>query len=322
LEAERRTVIQTVIELDCIPAGMELFPAADEEQLEFIKRVIDDCDYYLLIIGGRYGSTTEDGISFTEKEYDYAVGRGLKVVALIHGRPDDIPFGKSEKDPVLQERLQRFRDKVTTGRLVKFWTGADELPGLVALSLSKVIKMFPATGWVRASHVATEEVLGEVNELRKENDELKSTVATMTAAASPPVENMAGLDDTFDIGGSYRWGSGGTSGTSQWSVTASWREIFAAVAPYLYEYPTDSRVKDIIGKAMFERSNGHGSPLLDDQIFKTVSVQLRAVGLVTTSYTKTTAGGMGFFWSLTPAGEREMLKSRIVRSNTESTASE
>ena len=47
LKEERRAVIQTVIEADCIPAGMELFPAADEEQLTFIKRVIDDCDYYL-----------------------------------------------------------------------------------------------------------------------------------------------------------------------------------------------------------------------------------------------------------------------------------
>jgi hypothetical protein len=62
LQEERRRVIQTVIETDCIPAGMELFPAADEEQLEFIKRVIDDCDYYLLIIGGRYGSLSPEAL--------------------------------------------------------------------------------------------------------------------------------------------------------------------------------------------------------------------------------------------------------------------
>jgi len=78
---------------------MELFPAADEEQFEFIKRVIDDCDYYLLIIGGRYGSTTAQGISYTEQEYDYALTRGLKVVALLHENPDEISFGKSEQDP-------------------------------------------------------------------------------------------------------------------------------------------------------------------------------------------------------------------------------
>jgi hypothetical protein len=91
LKEERRAVIQAVIEMDCLPAGMELFPAADEEQFEFIKRVIDDCDYYLLIVGGRYGSTTPDGIIYTEKEYDYAVHRGLKVIALIHENPDEIP---------------------------------------------------------------------------------------------------------------------------------------------------------------------------------------------------------------------------------------
>jgi len=44
LKEERQKVIQALMELDCIPAGMELFPAADEEQFEFIKRVIDDCD--------------------------------------------------------------------------------------------------------------------------------------------------------------------------------------------------------------------------------------------------------------------------------------
>jgi Domain of unknown function (DUF4062) len=88
LKEERRAVIQTVIESNCIPAGMELFPAADEEQLAFIKRVIDDCDYYLLIIGGRYGSVDESGISYTEQEYDYAVSRGLWVIALLHDNPE------------------------------------------------------------------------------------------------------------------------------------------------------------------------------------------------------------------------------------------
>lgn len=55
---------------------MELFPAIDEDQFEFIKKVIDDCDYYLLIIGGRYGSLSDEGVSYTELEYQYAVSKG------------------------------------------------------------------------------------------------------------------------------------------------------------------------------------------------------------------------------------------------------
>ena len=48
LKEARQKVIQTLMEMDCIPAGMELFPAADEEQWEFIKRVIDDCAHSTL----------------------------------------------------------------------------------------------------------------------------------------------------------------------------------------------------------------------------------------------------------------------------------
>ena len=78
LKDERRAVIQALMEMDCIPAGMELFPSTDDEQFSFIKKVIDDCDYYVLIIGGRYGSTTPEGLSYTEQEYDYARGRGFR----------------------------------------------------------------------------------------------------------------------------------------------------------------------------------------------------------------------------------------------------
>jgi Domain of unknown function (DUF4062) len=172
LKEERQKVIQALMEMDCIPAGMELFPAADEEQFAFIKKIIDDCDYYLLIIGGRYGSLTGQGISYTEQEYEYAISKGLSVIALLHERPDDIPLGKSEKSPELRARLAQFREKVSQGRLVRLWSTATELPGVVALSLSKTIKTHPARGWIRADRIASEELLLEINEIRKQNLEL------------------------------------------------------------------------------------------------------------------------------------------------------
>lgn len=122
LQEERQQVMQALLQMDCLPAGMELFPATDEEQFEFIKTVINDCDYYILIIGGRYGSMTAEGISFTEKEYDYAVEIGLPVITFIHGNPDEIPAGKTELDPVARQRLDEFRERVSDGRLIKQWT--------------------------------------------------------------------------------------------------------------------------------------------------------------------------------------------------------
>lgn len=163
LRDERAKVIQALMEMDCIPAGMELFPAVDETQWQFIKKVIDDCDYYVLIMGGRYGSLATDGISYTEKEYDYAVDRGLKIIALIHGAPDSLPVSKSDVSPDKLERLSAFRHKVIKGRMVRFWEDATELPGLVATSLSRTIRTYPAVGWVRAHTVAIEGLFEELN---------------------------------------------------------------------------------------------------------------------------------------------------------------
>ena len=69
LKEERERVLRAILEQRAFPTGMELFPSADEERFEFIKREIDSSDYYILIVAGRYGSVAEDGISFTEKRH-------------------------------------------------------------------------------------------------------------------------------------------------------------------------------------------------------------------------------------------------------------
>ena len=155
LKEERQAVIKTVIEANCIPAGMELFPAADEQQLAFIKRVIDDCDYYILIIGGRYGSVSENGLSYTEQEFDYAVNKGIPVIALIHESPEDLKLRNSEIDSVLREKLEQFRKKVKSNRIVKLWKNAHDLPGLVALSLQAEIRRAPGI-WMGPSRQCRE----------------------------------------------------------------------------------------------------------------------------------------------------------------------
>lgn len=56
--------------------GMEIFSAADDDQRKIIKEAIDSSDFHILIIGNRYGSIEETtGISYTEKEFDYAVNK-------------------------------------------------------------------------------------------------------------------------------------------------------------------------------------------------------------------------------------------------------
>ena len=318
LKEERRLVMQTLMKMDCIPAGMELFPATDEEQWAFIQKIIDDCDYYLLIVGGRYGSVTSEGISYTEKEFDYAVKKGLKVVALIHEEPGNIPLDKSEKNPKLRKRLTKFVNKVKNGRLVELWKNPQDLPGLVALSMLKTIKTYPATGWVRADRIANESILAEINQLRKENRELQKMIAEYDLNKRYSVENIADFDSDFIIHYSTEQFF---SSNFEKKIKTSWRKIFSLIAPFLVEYPDDDRVKNILGSSLKKLSNRGGldDVYIDQQDFKTVTIQLKAYGLVKNEYSQAKNGKRMLFWSLTPKGEQLMMENRIIYQNTPDT---
>ena len=312
LREERSRVIQTLMEMDCIPSGMELFPAADEDQFEFIKKVIDDCDYYLLVIGGRYGSTTAEGVSYTEKEYEYAIAKGLKVIALLHQEPDSIPVGKTDKDAALGERLEAFRETVQQGRLVKYWRTAEELPGIVSLSLSKTIKTYPAAGWVRGNAAASAEVLEEINELRKKNADLQAALSAVAPAPAQAIQNIAGLDAKFGLSGMYQTRYDGQH--YEWKSNLTFGEMFALIGPHLIEHPSDGRVQIELAKAILglQGKKPYGTTI-EDQLFQTLKIQLQALGLIELRYTGTVKGGMALFWSLTTTGTQTMVQLRAVR---------
>jgi hypothetical protein len=180
LHQERRAVIEAVLDLGHIPSGMEIFPAADVEQFRYIKKVIDECDYYVLIIGGRYGSIDSSGISFTEREYDYAVKRKKTVLAFIHSDPESIAVKNSDTKPSVKTKLNEFRTKVSKRRLVGKWTKLNELKPMVVTSLVSAFKEKPGVGWIRGDAAASQDLLAESNRLhglvenlRAENAELK-----------------------------------------------------------------------------------------------------------------------------------------------------
>ncbi|HRQ91140.1 MAG TPA: DUF4062 domain-containing protein [Bacteroidia bacterium] len=161
LSEERLEVIKALLELDCIPCGMEYFPAASEETWKYIESLIADCDYYVLIIGGRYGSLTPEGISYTQKEYEYALSKGIPTIAFIHGNPGDLPAKKIETSDAARSKLDAFIAKARK-HLCKDWTTAEQLGAVVSRSLTQLIKRHPRTGWVKADQLSSHEATGEI----------------------------------------------------------------------------------------------------------------------------------------------------------------
>lgn len=170
LKEERQEVMQTLLKMDCIPCGMELFPASNKKQIDFIKKIINDCDYVVLILAGKYGSTNQDGISYTELEFKYALENNIPIISFIHDNLDSLPHSKHEHDEKKAEKLKAFINAAKEN-LCEFWINKEQLANKVSLSMNQLIKDSPAIGWVRADHIPNEETL---KELYAENQKLKN----------------------------------------------------------------------------------------------------------------------------------------------------
>lgn len=317
LKEERSIVMRTIMSLNCIPAGMELFPASNAEQFEFIKRVIDDCDYYILIVGGRYGSLTEEGISYTEKEFAYAKQKGLPILAFLHNDLESIPLGKSEKEPAQRARLIQFREKVATGRLIQFWNTPEDLSGKVATSLSLTIMQSPAVGWVRANLQSTAESLQQENQLRKELAELKEYVIRLEKERNEAIElkDLASLEDMFTLRFSHvRWSASTHKDIHSYGeLNLPWSSLFAAISPRLMNSPNEDKVRSIIGDVIGEKKEiSHGRISPNNEDFDTIKIQLIALELIKVQFLKTVGGGMALFWTLTSKGQKLMMQLRTV----------
>jgi len=153
LQEERIAVTQTLLDNDCIPVGMEQFPSSGMSQMEYIKKMLDDCDYYILILGGRYGSLDLDGIGFTEKEFDYAEAKEIPIMSFLIKDIDMLPRGKCDTDSEMQTKYEMFRKKVLSKRMVGFFKDVSSLQAIVATSINRCKFDFPAKGWVRGTGI-------------------------------------------------------------------------------------------------------------------------------------------------------------------------
>lgn len=320
LKEERKAVEQTIIRAGDFPVGMEAFPAADEEQFEFIKSIISQCDYYILIVAGRYGSTAPDGKSYTEKEYEYAVEVGIPVLVMLREDLMSLSVAKSETDSNKRDRLEKFIEKVSDGRLRTSWTTIDSLKLAVreALDYAKATKKRP--GWIRGDQSASTETLEKLVSLQEENEKIRKELSLSKPNLAIP-KNIAGLDKHILVTGKYQHPSKSAFGseTARFEISTSFGEVFELIAPHLLSPKNDYSVGQTIAMCIFQRYHpaftSANSFSISDEIYQTIKIQLFALNLVSIYDGETTKGAIQLFWSLTELGKQEMILRRALVEN-------
>lgn len=155
LRPEREALTWALLKANHIPAGMENFPATDDRGWRVIKRTIDESDYYVLVLAGRYGSIDPStGLSYTEMEYDYARSKGIPVLAFVREK-SAIRGDHVDQETERVKKLSDFVAKVDASHLRKVWTSSESLSTEVVTALAAHIRddaeVEARPGWYRGN---------------------------------------------------------------------------------------------------------------------------------------------------------------------------
>jgi hypothetical protein len=202
LKEERLAVAQNVLELNHIPVGMEFFGASDQQQLDFIKAEIDQSDYYVLILGGRYGSIDRaTGKSFTHLEYEYAVSKNVPVLVFLRSNRKELPILLRDADGSSIQLLDSFIEEASGQKRIRAeWSSVGELVLQSANALAKEINRTSASavGWVRADSLTSSRDHQEIASLRSKISDLESRGDAFAADLTDPQSIYDSIDQIVD----------------------------------------------------------------------------------------------------------------------------
>ena len=284
LREERAAVIGALIQLDCFPAGMELFPAADDDSWTLIKSVIDDSDYYLVILGGRYGTLDKaTSKSYTHLEYEYALSTGKPTIALLHSNPGALPADKTERTDDGRKRFDDFRSELRQ-KNCKLWVDGGELALAVFTGVLHLKKTRPGVGWIKASEAADDKLKDELLRVRGEMDSMSAELE-QARRRNPPAgtEELAQGQDRTSIVVE-------TSERAASRYELAWEEIIRAVLPRTFGAAVeDGIIASALCSLAREKAGNQGDgrlpalwghPVVSASSFGKVINQMVALGLI------------------------------------------
>ncbi|EAQ35518.1 hypothetical protein NB311A_17119 [Nitrobacter sp. Nb-311A] len=306
---ERQAVSNTLAKAGYMPAGMESFPITDRQQLDYIKRIIDRSDYYIMLVGRRYGSLSGDELTFTEDAFEYAQSKGIPILAFLSQKPDDITIGTVEPEAPLKAKLDAFKARLKTGRIVEFWSDENDLCMKVVMAVATAVNLKPGVGWIRGDQAINPKLLQELEKLRIENADLRQKLADLDSdkSSSHPIP---GLADSVTVELLiYRTEEGAPDKISQLVLLG---DLFAGLYDYLLKSPSEAYVRELVGYWYRQKLHTSDYCELSDNSAIVIRDKLEALGLIKprsimAGFSKSIA------WSLTEEGRRFPESGRLPR---------
>lgn len=146
----REKTMEALRSLQQTPIVMEDFGANTEPSIDVCRAKIQQSDIFVLIVGFKYGSIYDEGKSFVELEYEYALKLKKPILVFIVDDEAEIKVSLVDRGE-LAEKLENFKKKLKTNHTVKIFNTVDSLYGFVHEAIKQEIQ--------RITHSSTSSLL-------------------------------------------------------------------------------------------------------------------------------------------------------------------
>lgn len=314
---ERRAVIEIILAMGHIPAGMELFSAGNQEQWDVIQERINECDYYIVIVAGRYGSITEEKLSYTRKEYEYAREIGIPVAGFLLDPKTFKSWPLDKCDPENSQLLESFRARVES-LPVNYWHNTGDLKAQCAVALPKLIRHNSRSGWVSGDEVIDSKMVSEFTRLSSENERLRTELDKLKTELTElkPKIDLDALEATLNSIQHTLLITKGYSEPIEEYETVSLFDIYLVCAPSMLIEISDKDLRRTmlyasteIDKYFNEKSGNEYCTELNEPLANKIIGELVSCGLIEPSIKKRSLKAGHEYWTLTKIGEQIYKKS-------------
>lgn len=195
MQAERVVLSQALVSQGFFSWGLE---QRTPLTTAFARRQIDDCDYFVLLLGGCYGELSASGVSYMHLEYIYAVTKRKPIVVIMHEAPEtrDVELQEKNTDGKLKfndfrQQLQREREVVISYRNMR------DLEMAVRRAMPAIIERFPSAGWIRPQD--SQKLQDEIDTLRQKLNQIEHQPTSAQPESTHSLPKVNPEDDfSFD----------------------------------------------------------------------------------------------------------------------------
>lgn len=186
LSEQRKQAVEVVIDRGHIPIALERFSASNESDIAVIKKAIQNCQVYILILGYRYGEIIPGkDIGYVEFEYNLAKENGLMILPFIMNDEEiqklrknlDSRNIKDNQELKNSDKLERFHNEIKKNFFYKPWRKDDNFKYLLVKALDDHLSECKSLGWIREQ----EESIRSLVESASRNEFIVDTVKQLSS---------------------------------------------------------------------------------------------------------------------------------------------